>query len=423
MKFICAPRGFDTSPYGVALRVVLYGQGKPGQDASAGEAVRQTIKRKGLVPSARAWDFLTIALSALVADGAALRSESPDGWTRELNLTIAVLDPVFWQGQAGNITEALAYLTTDRWSLHFIAGGEPVPSPRKQRMPDEDAVVLLSGGLDSLVGAIDVAANGRKALAVSKVVRGDGAKQVHFAQRLKLDHLPLNDNAKTPRKAEDSQRARSLIFIAFGILAATTLRPHKEGELVPLYLCENGFIAVNASLTGSRLGSLSTRTAQPAFLALLQRVLDAADMRVKITNPYRHQTKGEMLKGCLNQEILRNEAVSSTSCGRYQRLNYHHCGRCVPCQVRRASLLAWGEVDDSTGYKFDNLGMKDAQHAEFDDVRAVAMAVANAKAGGIDRWVGNALASPLIEDRPALRDMLERGLAELEQLHKHFSVS
>jgi hypothetical protein len=66
---------------------------------------------------------------------------------------------------------------------------------------------------------------------------------------------------------ERSQRARSIIFFAYGVLAATALKRYHDGQPVTLYVCENGFIAINPSLTTARLGSLSTRTTHPALRA------------------------------------------------------------------------------------------------------------------------------------------------------------
>jgi hypothetical protein len=290
--------------------------------------------------------------------------------------------------------------------------------------PAQDCVVLLSGGLDSLIGTIDRAAQGKNPLAVSQVVRGDAEKQERFAKLIGggLNHLQINHNIKTPEKQEPSQRGRSLMFLAFGIIAATSLKRYHDGERVTLYVCENGFIAINPPLTGGRLGSLSTRTAHPAYLGGLQKILDGAGLRVNIENPYAAKTKGEMLVGCANQPLLQSEAVSSTSCGRFLHYNYQHCGRCVPCQVRRAAFLVWDKVKDTTDYVFEPIGQDNSDHARFDDIRSVGLAIAAGSGKGLDAWLGNALSSSLITDRAALRAMLERGLLELKGLHKAYGI-
>jgi 7-cyano-7-deazaguanine synthase in queuosine biosynthesis len=423
MKLVCGPGTFEFPVEHDALRVILYGQSGAEDRGSAGDAAKWEIMRHKLEASPLAWDLLSMALSVVTADLASLRDQSPDGWTREFELEVAVTDPAFWNTQANAIADALAFLTTDRWRLRFHEGGMlPLP-PNKPVRPEQDCVVLLSGGLDSLVGAINLVDQGKKPLAVSQVVRGDAAKQVDFAAKIGggLYHLQLNHNAHAPGVEETSQRARSLIFIAFGVLAATTLRRYHDGETVPLYVCENGFIALNPPLTGGRVGSHSTRTAHPEFLGRVQNLLDAAGLRVEINNPYELKTKGEMLIGCADQELLRADAAVATSCGRFQRFNYTQCGRCVPCQVRRAAFLAWN-VRDTTPYVYEQLGRDDSDHSGFDDVRSVAMAIAQVETDGLDDWLGPALSSPMIRDVTGFKDLVRRGLGELKALHQAYGV-
>lgn len=423
MRLVCGPQTFETPAGDGILRVVLYGQPGANEQGSAGDAAKCEVLRRKLEAAPHAWDLLSLALSVVTADLAGVRDQSPDGWTREFELEVAVVDSAFWKSQAGAIEDALAFLTTDRWRLRFRDGGMLPAPPREPVRPDEDCVVLLSGGLDSLIGAIDLAAAGKKPFAISQTVRGDADKQAEFAARIGggLNHLQLNHNAHAPGNEEASQRARSLIFITFGVLAATTLRRYNDGATVPLYVCENGFIAINPPLTGARLGSLSTRTAHPEFLGRLQAILDAAGLRARIENPYQAKTKGEMLLGCANQTLLKAEAVRSTSCGRFQRFNYKQCGRCVPCQVRRAAFLAWG-VPDTTTYVYEALGKDDSEHAGFDDVRSAAMAIAQVATDGLDNWLGPALISPMIHDVSALKALVRRSLDELRVLHMAYGV-
>lgn len=423
MKLICAPDAFEFPADDEALHVVLYGQpGRPDR-GSAGASARYDILRAKLEAAPRAWDLLSIALSVVTADLAGLRERSPDGWTREFELDVAVADLAFWSTQTSALERALAFLTTDRWRIRFLLGGMQPAPPRELLRPDEDCVVLLSGGLDSLIGLIDRVEDGKKPLALSQIVRGDAEKQVEFARSVGggLRHLQLNHNAHAPGTEESTQRARSFIFIAFGVLAATTLARYWGGEDVPLYVCENGFIALNPPLTGARIGSLSTRTAHPEFLNRMQAILDAAGLRVYIDNPYQLKTKGEMLIECGDQDFLKEKAFRSTSCGRFQRFNYRHCGRCVPCQVRRAAFLAWAQ-QDTTDYVYAPLGKDDADHAGFDDVRSAAMAIAEVKAQGLDIWLGSALSLPLIGDVAPLRALIARGLDEITALHAAYGV-
>jgi 7-cyano-7-deazaguanine synthase in queuosine biosynthesis len=423
MRLLCAPADVGRLNEADTLRIVLYGQAGAAERGSAGAAVRNEIRRAGLAPARRAWDLLSIAMSIMAADAAGQRNQSPDGWTREFDMEVAVAEPAFWNGCADLLAEALAFLTTDRWRFRFVARGAAPPVPTRIFRPPENAIVLLSGGLDSLSGAIDLAARGDRPVAISKTVRGDAEKQVDYAASIGggLRHFQLNDNAVVPGDEDTTQRARSIIFLAFGVVVATALRSYRVGGDLPLYVCENGFIAVNPPLTGSRIGSLSTRTAHPNFISLFQDLLDAASIGVTIHTPYSAMTKGEMLKGCADQTLLRTLAGTSTSCGRFQRYNYRHCGRCVPCQVRRAAFLAWGQPDP-TDYVFEVLGRDDGDHAGFDDVRSVGMALAAVRDGSFDEWLGSALSWPRIDEGAALKDMLRRGLAELGALHAKYGI-
>jgi 7-cyano-7-deazaguanine synthase in queuosine biosynthesis len=424
MKIICAPKDYEFPIQANNLNVELYGQSGQPERGSAGTMISKEILKQGLIATPRAWDFLTLALSVMAADLAGHRRSSPDGWTRDFNLSVAVTDPDFWNSQRKTLEAALAFLTTDRWSIQFLEGGFTQNLPINPQLPNEDCVVLLSGGLDSLIGTIDLAAAGKTPFAVSHIVRGDAEKQKSFAQQINngLKHLQLNHNARVPNPEQPpSQRSRSIIFLAYGILAATTLSQYQEGDIITLYVCENGFISVNPPLTGARIGSLSTRTTHPVFLNRIQAILDAADLRVRIVNPYACKTKGEMLIQCADQTLLAAIASTSTSCGRFKRFGYKHCGRCLPCQIRRSAFLTWGEPD-KTDYVYTELGINDVEHAGFDDVRSAAMAIAEVQHEGIDSWLGTALSSRILGNVDSLKAVVGRGLNELAALHQKYGV-
>jgi 7-cyano-7-deazaguanine synthase in queuosine biosynthesis len=424
MKLVCALKDHPFSDTEETLGVVLYDAATTQNRGSAGGAVKYQIVKDKLAPTLRAWDFLSLALSVTAADLAGHRDESSDGWTREFELEVATVDPAFWNGQRALINRLLGFLTTDKWRVNFVDGGlHPVPD-REPVRPTEGSIVLLSGGLDSLVGSIDVVSSGGRPFAVSQTVRGDKENQRHFARTLGggLRHLQINHNADVPDPENPpSQRARSLIFLAYGVLAATTLALYHEGKDVTLYVCENGFISVNPPLTASRLGSLSTRTTHPEFVGMIREILAAAGLRVHINNPYQTKTKGEMLGECKDQGLLRAHACRSVSCGRYKHFGYTHCGRCVPCLVRRAAFVRWG-VKDDTKYIYENLGRDDEDHAGFDDVRSVAMAIQEVGSAGIEQWIGTALSTATLGDVQALESMVCRGLGELDSLLKAYGV-
>ena len=424
MKLICALKDHKFKGSKGTLDVVLYGRADRQTRGSAGAAIKDVIDRSGLHPSPRAWDFLSLALAVIAADLAGHRTESPDGWTREFELEVAVADPVFWNKQQDLVRRLLGFLTTDLWNVSFIDGGYSPKRPKRAVLPPEDCISLLSGGLDSFIGNLDLVAGGKRPFAVSQTVVGDAENQRAFAKLIGggLRHLQLNHNADVPKpETPSSQRARSLIFMAYGVLAATTLKRYQDGGTVTLYVCENGFISINPPLTDMRLGSLSTRTTHPVFFRLVHQLFDEAGLRVRMENPYQLKTKGEMLKECSDKKLLRAHASQTTSCGRYLIHGHTHCGRCVPCLVRRAAFRAAG-MTDGTKYVYSNLGRDDDDHAGFDDVRSVAMALAEVDADGLERWLGTALSTTLLGDVASLQAMVGRGLAELGTLLKFYGV-
>lgn len=422
MKITCALSDFNFYTIESDLDVILYGKSNKGSQGSIGGSLKREVQRNKLVPEPRAWDFLSIALAIIGADSAGHRQLSPDGWTRSFELTVSVSEPEFWQSIVSILQDLLAFLTTDRWKLNFIGGGILPTPPKSPIFPNEDCAALLSGGVDSLIGVIDLVAEGKKPYVVSQRVAPDTSMQSYFAKQIGggLNSFQANHNVRIPNKERpQSQRARSIIFMAYGVLVATSLKPYKEGNNVPLYVCENGFISINPSLTTNRVGSLSTRTTHPVVIGLLQQILNNANLNVSIVNPYRHKTKGEMLKECKNQTLMSSLVEMATSCGRIlvNKIDgkYAHCGRCVPCIVRRASFLTWRAGSDSTKYFYDDLSIQDEKHAGFDDVRSMLLAIADAKEQGIQRWLGASISSSLVEDKAKLAAMVERGLGEIEE--------
>lgn len=182
---------------------------------------------------------------------------------------------------------------------------------------------------------------------------------------------------------------------------------------VPLYIPENGFIALNAPLTPRRVGSHSTRTAHPSYLASMQFLFDELGLKAKIINPFRALTKGEMLANATLQASEKRDAFHTVSCGKWKRKT-EQCGRCLPCLIRRAAFHKAG-IDDKTDYTYtipENYSEIDGKKK--DDLMAVLRAVKPTQDSTLHK---RALCSgPLPDDEPERSQWLsvhERGLIEL----------
>lgn len=412
MKVICAPD--PAALQSGDLNFAMMQAASDSAHGTVGLRFREAVRRQGVAPTAAAWDFALLALAAVAADQGCLRSRSPDGWTREIDLHVALVEPARWAPHVGGLVEALRFLTGDIWSISVYGDGlPPLRRTNRVRRPlvEGDCVSLLSGGVDSLVGGIDLVGAGHTPVFVSQVAKGDSDRQSEFAKAVgpTCSHVQLSHAAQVPGTAERSQRARSIIFLAFGAIVAATIEDADDEAcmIVP----ENGFISYNVPLTPLRVGSLSTRTTHPYFLRLIQQTWDRAGLKIRIENPYQHRTKGEMLLSCSDQDLLASLVSSSTSCGRFGRFGYRHCGRCVPCLVRRAAFIAWGQTD-ATEYVYEDLKAQ----SDFDDVRSAALACFRAEAEGVRRWSRNALSSRYVDDVDAAVELVERGLQEIRVL-------
>lgn len=300
-----------------------------------------------------ALDLLVLATTVYAIDKMTARSSAPDGWTRMFKVSIPVASPELWNDEEETLADALSFLTGDRWTLTFTKRTHSVYRPHRRRRRRRlsirpNAVCLLSGGLDSLIGAIDwLEANPHGHLLVvghhDGKMSGPMSDQEALLKKLRpafpgrLEALLVRvGHSETAR--EITLRSRSLVFIALALYASSALGV--EDLLVP----ENGTISVNVPLTPSRRGSCSTRTTHPHFMGLIETVTAALGSGTSIENPLRFKTKGEAVAQCANQALLRRAALDSVSCAKrghtktWIRRSANGCGRCMPCIYRRASL-------------------------------------------------------------------------------------
>ncbi|WP_114862124.1 Qat anti-phage system QueC-like protein QatC [Azospirillum brasilense] len=399
------------------------------------------LSRLGVFPSEVGVDVLVLAAHVHVADTRVSRdSESQDGWTRELRLIVPVADPDRWQAVAPTFVRLLNFLTGDRWTLGFRARPErfvqvaPTP-PARLLGPPFDGLALFSGGLDSLIGAIDALEAGRTPLLISHA--GEGATsdaQTTIFETLKghyrgraFDRLRLwmtfADGFVRGSAGENTTRGRSFLFFALGIFAGTGL----EGAFT-LKVPENGLIAVNVPLDPLRLGALSTRTTHPFYIARWNDALATLGIPGRIENPYWDRTKGEMTAECANPALLRQITPASLSCasptkGRWQGLGTQHCGYCLPCLIRRAALLKGFQPDpDPTVYTLPDLAAHalDTRQSEGVQVRSFQLAIERLRARPSLAPILIHKPGPLSDESPqrqaALADVYRRGLEEVGAL-------
>lgn len=286
------------------------------------------------------------------------KKESIDGWSREFEVIFKVPNAILFQTQSDNINSLLNFLTGDYWSCTF----EEAPLIEWIHFEDNIAeyndiaqVNLFSGGMDSLIGAIDYMEEHdvqHKLFLASHYDSKMGGPKIdqkkivaEFRHQYQDRFIYLSPEGISPTVSEEKTcRSRSLMFLSIAIMIAA-YKSHKV--IVP----ENGPVSLNFPLSISRRAACSTRTTHPIFIQMVRDLLNAWQIPVTIDNLYEFKTKGEMVRECHNQSYLLSIVDKSNSCGKrnehqfmYDNHFATHCGRCMPCMYRKAAMLGFNDL-------------------------------------------------------------------------------
>lgn len=390
-------------------------------------------------------DLLIFCAAIYVTDQLISRGFSTDNWTRNIRLCVPARNPSLWRTVSDQLTKAVGILTGDNWTFEFTERKSAIYHGGNRHLKSEKlyparTVCLFSGGLDSMTGAIDFletqseslvlvghrglgASAGQEQRQLWKVIDEHYPYRTNLIQarisRLKQDKgsAGLNGLVRNPAKPESTFRSRSIVFLGLGVYIANQL---DFGERNHLLIPENGLIAFNPPLTTARLGSCSTKTVFPRFIAAFQELLTQLRIQVEIHNPLLHKTKGEVVADSANAALVKELAPHTVSCahptrrGNWLRKSASHCGYCVPCLYRRASLHKVG-LDQGSHYGIDVLADEVALHEDvLDDFRAMLAWLNHAHIGGRDaqRIVQTMLLRP--SERPLAQQVIAQGLAEMK---------
>ncbi|MHB1191951.1 MAG: hypothetical protein ACYC6F_02805 [Longimicrobiales bacterium] len=341
---------FDGGP--TTGRVTL----RPGQNLITG--IKSFEEAFGLSTSLEE-DLLTLASAVFAADRGTARGER-ELVSRRIELTVPVVNAGRLAPLEGALELVLRELSNDSWRITLPQrSGEPeAPS----NWPSANGKILLfSGGLDSLAAAVRLGdAEGLPHL-VSHCTMNSRTREAQRALVAGLSrkgraypHDQLFVSARSDLKigfdhqAEGSQRTRSFVFLVLGALVG-----RRVGRPDVVVLAENGQLAIHLPLSSARVGAFSTHTAFPDVLVGMEQFLGRVlGIPLRITNPFVHETKAEVIARVL---AFCPELVPLTeSCWRNARLGdgVTHCGECIPCFVRRIAIEANGQKDP-TAYGCD----------------------------------------------------------------------
>jgi 7-cyano-7-deazaguanine synthase in queuosine biosynthesis len=297
-------------------------------------------------------DWLDTVVAIYAADLACQRGPGDLGWGRDIELHLAIRNPDSLAPHRVALQEIFADLTGDRLRVYFYQDEDPLPAPRYgEEWAPFDAVALFSGGVDSFVGAAKLLDRGVRPLLMS---HGYGANTTpqRLARAVITDRYgPLPDTRISTQQvegfpsAEDSQRARSLLFMGAAALVAVV-----QG-VEDVYINENGVMAVHVPLTAARYGSLSTKTAYPPIIEKMGLVASRAlGANVRIHNNLIADTKPEVVEAAKGLGV-HHGLPDTASCWTWSR-GRRHCGVCVPCLMRRISFELSG-IEEKEPHRAD----------------------------------------------------------------------
>jgi 7-cyano-7-deazaguanine synthase in queuosine biosynthesis len=319
----------------------------------------------------RIYDLLEIAVYAFCADRSFSRGDKESveyhNWSRDFHFNIRVRDYEFWRSDKIShlLGESLKFITGDReYGFTFQPGHSPPPS----NLFDADNIVqlegnanilLFSGGLDSLAGALDrIRQSNEKVFLISH--QSGQPSSVKTQKSLfgklksdypkKVDHYAFNCGLRGVHAKEETQRTRSFLYtsIAFALAQACGVEH--------FYIYENGVTALNLSRGQDRINARASRTTHPKAIECLRAFFsEVAEKPIKIFTPYIWDTKADVFKKLVafgGKHLI----SSSVSCGRtFQRTGpATHCGCCSQCIDRRFAAYA-AELDDDIDSGIYNL--------------------------------------------------------------------
>lgn len=390
------------------------------------------LRKQNIYPSEAGFDAIILGLLVYMADMKISRtSQAQDSWSREILLSVPVFDD-HWSAYQRTFERMLKFLTGDLWSIEFTKRELTLAHEDKfEHRTDKYRIAsLFSGGMDSLIAAINYMEQEQPTLLVSHA----GESRVrHWQTDLisvldeKYSDVPHEnayywtnlDGVEFPEAGADlNQRSRSFLFITIALFAMSGVK-----ECTQLFMPENGLIALNVPLEYLRLGSHSTRTTHPFYLKLWNEVV-ADIFGFSISNPYWNKTKGEMAEECLNKEVLKIAMGQSYSCSSVNSVSIqsgeaNHCGHCLPCIIRRAAMHKAFDDFDPSEYMDSNVTvLMNNRESKGEQIRSFQYAIERLKKNPSAK---NALIhkpGPLDMDDAYLTQLADtyyRGLMEVDQ--------
>jgi hypothetical protein len=249
------------------------------------------------------------------------------------------------------LEETLMALSDDRFDFTFVpSDAEPAVAPGSNSAMtgwQADRVIMFSGGLDSLSGALEEMVEHNQGCAcqpllLDKDLEGSERPCSRPAPSLlgerAFRHLPSKSSSEKAATAK-ARIARARFFLPHWGSSRLYRLP---SDRVSFH--ENGVVSLNLPPVGNVLSTRATRTTHPRTLALFSKLFSrVASRTIRIDNPSFWKTKTEVMEtiGRLGGADL--IGISASCADTHNRTTQHpHCGRCSQCVDRRFAALASG---------------------------------------------------------------------------------
>lgn len=326
----------------------------------------------------RILDLLYIASCVYCADRMVFRGEreslSNNAWSRYFNFQIAVSDYDFWIDPKVQkaLNDVLTFMTGDRcfkFDFRHVTGSILDLKDRQLSLfgnnyltldeAEKTDIMLFSGGLDSLAGAIQrlnenpdkkLCLVSHKANNVSTHTQKTVAKHLQEKYRRTICYgFECHNRMATPAK-EETQRSRMFLFssIAFALCSCY--------EKKEFYVYENGVTSINLPKQCDAVNARTSRTTHPKTIGLLKKFLKLFDRDFEIRIPYYNLTKCDILQKFVQfgETNIISSSVSCSSTRSKPQNSFTHCGCCSQCIDRLFAIYAAGLDEYDTVYA-DNI--------------------------------------------------------------------
>lgn len=329
----------------------------------------------GAVPP-RVRDLLEIASYVFTADagtrrGTAWEDEATESWGRDFRFVIAVRDVPFWQQPEtiASLKQTLGFLSDDTYGFRFVPLREAPEDQQFLELGNDswpfsavDDVVMFSGGLDSLAGAVATAAKSNDPLVLvsHRPVGQISARQQNLFAELRrtfvstpMLHVPIWINKANQYGHEPTQRTRSFLFACIGVCVGAMTNAKR------VLFFENGVVSLNLPVADEVVRARASRTTNPKSLRLLTDFASLVmDRRIEVINPFISKTKTDVVATIVDHGAG-HLIGHSVSCAHtmFMPKTSQHCGTCSQCIDRRIAMIASGHeaLDPSLDYVSDVL--------------------------------------------------------------------